>query len=183
MALVAKCPSSFLKTITFLIIHQFLSLKVLLLIYLLFKKHCIQYISIWKVVLDLVKGTWHHNFMEGCGSLLWANTCSLWSGIKSWPGARCLQLKLRRSCQWPTASLPYVYHRRHAFLNRSLGLAGGKHCHEITIPVFWLVLQNFAILGYFPCILSYHNLFSLLPAGLFVIAVCGSISVRKVVKY
>ena len=47
------------------------------LIYLLFKKHCIQYISIWKIVLDLVNGTLHHNFMAGCGSLLWANTCSL----------------------------------------------------------------------------------------------------------
>ena len=58
---------------------------------LLSKKHCIQYISIWKIVLDLVRGTWHHNFMAGCGSLLWANTCSLWSGIKSWPGAGCLQ--------------------------------------------------------------------------------------------
>ena len=38
------------------------------LIYLLFKKQCIQYISIWKIVLDLVKSTWHHNFMAGCGS-------------------------------------------------------------------------------------------------------------------
>ena len=64
-----------------------------------FKKHCIQYISIWKVVLDLVKGTWHHNFMAGCGSLLWANTCSFWSGIKSWPGAGCLQRLVGRSCQ------------------------------------------------------------------------------------
>ena len=36
------------------------------LVYLLFKKHCIQYISIWKIVLDLVKGTWHNNFMAGC---------------------------------------------------------------------------------------------------------------------
>ena len=69
------------------------------LIYLLSKKHCIQYISIWNVVLDLVKGTWHHNFMAGCGSLLWANTCSLWSGIKSWPGAGCLQRLVRCSCQ------------------------------------------------------------------------------------
>ena len=33
-----------------------------------------------------MKGTWHHNFMAGCGSLLWANKSSLWSGIKSWPG-------------------------------------------------------------------------------------------------
>ena len=90
----SKCWSSFLKTITSLIIHRFLSLKVLLLIYLLFKKHCIQYISTWKVVLDLVKGTWHHNFMAGCGSLLWANTCCLWSGIKSWPGSGCLQRQI-----------------------------------------------------------------------------------------
>ena len=56
-------------------------------------------ITIWKIVLDLVKGTWHHNFMTGCGSLLWANTCSLWSGIKSWPGAGWLQRLVRRSCQ------------------------------------------------------------------------------------
>ena len=69
------------------------------LIYLLFKKHCTQYISIWKIVLDLVKGTWHHNFMAGCVSLLWANTCSLWSGIKSWPWAGCLQRQVRRSWQ------------------------------------------------------------------------------------
>ena len=39
------------------IIHRFLSLKVLLLIYLLFKKHYIQFISIRKIVFDLVKGT------------------------------------------------------------------------------------------------------------------------------
>ena len=64
-----------------------------------FHIHCIQCISIWKIVLDLVKGTWHHNFMAGCGSLLWANTCSLWSGIKSWPGAGCLQRMDRRSWQ------------------------------------------------------------------------------------
>ena len=76
---------------------------------LLVNKHCIQYISIWKIVLDLVKGTWHHNFMAGCGSLLWANTCSLWSGIKSWPGPGCLQRLVRRT------SLPYLYFWRHEF--------------------------------------------------------------------
>ena len=58
----------------------------------------IQHISIWKIVLDLVKGTWHHDFMAGCGSLLWANTCRLWSRIKSWPGAGCLQRMVR--CRW-----------------------------------------------------------------------------------
>ena len=94
---------------------------------LLFKKHCIQYITIWKIVLDLVKGTWHHNFMARCGSLLWANTCSLWSGIKSWPGARCLQRLVRRSCQQPTTSLPYVYFRRHVSRNSSLCAAEIRH--------------------------------------------------------
>ena len=81
MPLVARWGSSFLRTIPFLIIHRFLSLIVLLLIYLLFKKRCIQNISILKIVLDFVKGTWHHNFMARCGSLLWTNTCDLWSGI------------------------------------------------------------------------------------------------------
>ena len=68
------------------------------LIYLLFKKDCIQYISIWNIVLDLVKDTCH-NFTAGCGSPLWANTCSLWSGIKSWPGAGCLQRQVKRNWQ------------------------------------------------------------------------------------
>ena len=77
----ARWGSSFLWTIFFLIIHRFLSLNVLLLIYFLFKKHCIQYISISKKNLHLVKGILHHYFMAGCGSLMWAITCSLWSGI------------------------------------------------------------------------------------------------------
>ena len=77
------------------------------------KKHCIQYISMWKIILGLVNGTWHHNFMVGCRSLVWANTCSLWSGIKSWPGAGCLQRPVRRRWQSPTTSLPYVYNRCH----------------------------------------------------------------------
>ena len=145
MPLVARCWSSFLKTITFSIVYRFLSLKVLLLLYLLFKKHCIQFISIWNVILDLVKSTWHHNFMAGCGSLLWANTCSLWSGIKSWPGARCLQRLVRRSCQWPTTSLPYVYYRRHEILikvNESAKLTehGTVYIHklmECALPKRW----------------------------------------------
>ena len=114
MPLVARWGSSFLRTITFLIIHRFLSLKVLLLIYLLFKKHCIQYISIWTIVLYFVKGTWHHNFMAGCGSLLWANTCSLWSGSKSWPGAGCLQ-RLADVDGSSQLRLCHVYYRRHVF--------------------------------------------------------------------
>ena len=63
-------------------------------------------------------------------------------------------------------------------LNSSLCLAGGKHYQKITIPIFRLVLQNFAIPGCFPYILFYRYLFSLLSSGWLVIAVCGSISVQ-----
>ena len=52
---------------------------------------------------------------------------------------------------------------------------------KITIPIFRLVLQNFAIPGYFPYILFYCYLFSLPSSGWFVIAVCGSVSVRELV--
>ena len=79
---------------------------------------------------------------------------------------------------WPT-SVGHPF----SCLNISWGLTGGKHYHKIIIPIFRLVLQNFAIPGYFPYILLYCYLFSLLSSGWFVIAVCGSISVRELVKY
>ena len=64
-----------------------------------------------------------------------------------------------------------------SFLNRSLGFDGGKHYQKITIPIFRLVLPNFAIAGCFLYILFYGYLFSLLSSGWFVIAVYGFISV------
>ena len=70
-----------------------------------------------------------------------------------------------------------------SFLSGSLGLAGGKHYRKITIPIFRLVLQNFAILGYFPDNLFHCYLFSLVSSDWFVIAACGSISIREVDKY
>ena len=75
---------------------------------------------------------------------------------------------------WPTSvSHPF------SSLNSSLGFAGGKHYEKITIPIFRLVLQNFAILGCFPYIIFYpFFLFSILSSGWFVIAVCGFISVQ-----
>ena len=45
-----------------------------------------------------------------------------------------------------------------------------------------VVLQNVAIPGYFPYILFYRYILSLLSSGLFAIAVCGSVSVRDLVK-
>ena len=78
---------------------------------------------------------------------------------------------------WPT-SVRHPF----SFLNSSLGLAGGKHYLKITIHIFRLVLQSFAIPGCFPYILFYGYLFSLLSSGWFVIAVCGFASVRELVK-
>ena len=74
---------------------------------------------------------------------------------------------------WPT-SVGHPF----SFLNSSWGLTGGKHYQKITIAIFRFVLQNFIIPGYFPYILFYSCLFSLLSSGWFVIAVCGSISVQ-----
>ena len=56
---------------------------------------------------------------------------------------------------WPTSV-------RHPFspLNSSLGFAGGRHYQKITIPIFRLVLQNFATPGCFPYIL-FHRYLSL----------------------
>ena len=68
------------------------------------------------------------------------------------------------------------------FLNSSLSLAGGKHYQKITIPVFRAVFQNFSIPGYFPYILFYRYILSLISSDWFVIAVCGSVSVRELVK-
>ena len=70
-----------------------------------------------------------------------------------------------------------------SFLNSSRDLTGGKHYKKITIPIFRLVLQNFAIPCNFPYILFYRYLFSFRSSGWFVIAVFGSISARKLVKY
>ena len=79
-----------------------------------------------------------------------------------------------------------LLHRKAIKFNHSLthswGLTGGTHYQKITIPIFKLV-QNFVIPGYFPYILFYRYPFSLLSSGWYVIAVCGSIPVRELVKY
>ena len=69
-------------------------------------------------------------------------------------------------------------------LNRSLGFAGGKSYQKITIPIFRLVLQNFAIPGCFPYMLFYRYMFSLLSSGWLVIAVFMALfQSRELVKY
>ena len=67
-----------------------------------------------------------------------------------------------------------------SFLNSSLGFAGGKYYQKIIIPVFRLVLLNFAIPGNFPHILFYSYIFScFLQVGLLLQS--GSASVRELV--
>ena len=78
---------------------------------------------------------------------------------------------------WPK-SVSYTF----SFFHSSLGLAGGKHYQKIIIRVFRIVLENFAISGYFPHILFCRYILYLLSSGWFVIAVCGSVSVRELVK-
>ena len=79
----SKCPwwqdeeAASLRTITFLIIHRFLSLKVLLLSYLLFKKYCTQYISIWKIVLDLMRISGWDKIWKFLRKMLTSWNCSL----------------------------------------------------------------------------------------------------------
>ena len=79
---------------------------------------------------------------------------------------------------WPTAVGQPFY-----FLNSSWGLTGGKYYRKTTIPIFRHVFQNFAIPGCFPNIIFYCSHFSSLSSGWFVIAVCGSISVRKIDRH
>ena len=74
---------------------------------------------------------------------------------------------------WPiSVSHPY------SFLNSSLGLAGAKHYHIITIPILRLFFFNFAVPGWFAYILRFHYYFCLLYSGWVVIVVCGPISVQ-----
>ena len=123
------------------------------------------------------------------GFLRWWPPSTMWAGplIYLWPPpgksekSHLFQLGLYSACWarfmchhdlWPTSVT-------HPFsLDSSLGFAGGKHYQKITIPIFRLGLQNFAIPGCFPYILFYRNPFSLLSSGWFVVAVCGSISVQ-----
>ena len=64
-----------------------------------------------------------------------------------------------------------------SFLNSSGGLTGGKHYQKTAIAIFRFVFHNFTIPGYFPYILFYSCLFSLLSSWFFIV-VCGSISVQ-----
>ena len=61
-------------------------------------------------------------------------------------------------------------------LDSSLGLTGRKHYLKITIPIFRLILQNFAFPGCFSYILLDRYRFSLLSSGWVVIAVCDYFS-------
>ena len=126
----------------------------------------------------------------GSGAFLrWWPPSAMWAGplIYLWPPPGYLNnpvfsyLILCAACWagfvchhelWPTSvSHPFS-------LNSSLGFARGKHYQKITIPIFRLVLQNFAIPCCFPYIIFYSCFFSLLSSDWFVIEVCCFISVQ-----
>ena len=115
----------------------------------------------------------HWRGAQGCRSISWLVVIFSNLGL-------CAACWARFMCHhelWPTSvSHPFA-------LNSSLGFAGRKHYQKITIPIFRLNLQNFAIPGYFPYIIFYHYLVTLLSSGWFVIAVHGSISFREVVEH
>ena len=142
--------------------------------------------SVWVIVKN-----WERDGGWGMGAFLrWWPPSIMWAGplIFLWPPQGCLnnpfffKLGLRAVCWahfmchhqlWLT-SVGHPF----SFFNSSWGLTGGKHYQKIIIAVFWFVLPNFIIPGYFPYILFHGCLFSLLSSGWFVIAVCGSISVQ-----
>ena len=57
-------------------------------------------------------------------------------------------------------------------LNSSLSLTGGKYFQKITIPIFRFVAQNCVFPGYFPYIIFFSYLCSLVAFDWFVIADC-----------
>ena len=93
----------------------------------------------------------------------WFNSKPLGLGrISFLTGSSCLDLGLCTACSayfmchpelWPT-SLSHPF----SSLNCSLGFAGGKHYQKITIFIFRVVFQNFAISGCFPYVIFYRYL-------------------------
>ena len=72
---------------------------------------------------------------------------------------------------WPTSvSHPF------SSLNSSLATTGGIYYRKITIPIFRLILQNFAFPGCLSYILFYRYIFPLPFSGWVVIAVCDCFS-------
>ena len=104
----------------------------------------------------LFKMVFTFNHEGGSFNLFITNTADVWV-IPSFWGVMCCMLSMVFMChyeKWPT----WVSHH-FSSLDSSLGLAGGKHYHEIDITIFRLVLQNFALPGGFPYILICHYFF------------------------
>ena len=115
--------------------------------------------------------------LQPCGRVLkffMATTGDVWiipSFLIWWLCAACWAHFMCHHKLWPTSvSHPF------SFLNIFLGLAWGKHYLKITIPIYRLVLQNFANPGYFLYFPFCRFLFSLLSSGWVVIAVCDYFS-------
>ena len=134
-----------------------------------------QHPSMWVVVGGFSKVVATFNHVGGSLNLFIATIGDVWIIPFFSNLGLCAACWARFMCHhelWPTSV-------NHPFssLNSSLDFAGGKHYQKMTIPVFRLVHQNFAIPGCFPYILFYRYIRSLLSFDWFVIAVCGSISI------
>ena len=134
--------------------------------------------SVWvgAGVFPKVVATFNH--VGGSFNIFMATTGDVWiiPSFRIW-GYMLHVEHIVSSQLWPVSvSHPF------SFINSSLGIVGGKHNQKSIIPVFRVVLQNFAYAGFFPNILFYRYVISLLSSGWFVIAVCGSVSVRELVK-
>ena len=141
---------------------------------------------------------WHQNYYDVTKALLWTwpiKPCIistmhgspliyLWTPLGNnhifsnlWLCAACWAHFMCHHNLWPT-SVSHLF----SSLNSSLGFAGRKYYQKITIPIFRLVLKKISVTGCFPSIFLSLS-FLLTFFWLFVIAVCGSISVRELVKY
>ena len=93
-----------------------------------------------KLVATSTMWAGHKFFMATTGDVWIIPSFLIW-----WLCAACWAHFMCHHKLWPTSvSHPF------SFLNNFLGLAWEKHYLKITIPIYRLVLQNFANPGYFP---------------------------------
>ena len=145
--------------------HKFAPVPVIYSLIIRVKADLFQRIAKMHWSADCLKNSWGESHMNQHGlKMVWVYrtiTTIDNHGLSSTFYALCFSfLRTYIYLMWPiSVSHPVCY------LDSSLGLAGGKHYQKITISVFRVVLQNLAIPGYFPYILFYHYILSLLPSG------------------
>ena len=113
-------------------------------------------------LLTKVVATFNH--VGGSLNIFMATTGGVWMipSFRIWGYVLHVEHFMCHHKLWPT-SVGHPF----SLLNSSWGLIEGKHYQTITITIFRFVFQNITISDYFPYIIFYHYLFSLLlQAGL-----------------